>query len=139
MTFPKHIKKRDGSIDEFNSFKIKEAIFNAVREIYTEKPEPIVDEKRFEYVKKCLMKDYDLTEKELESRMIFYHTRMRPLSPDECGIVGPSTYIPNLLFNTGTGPWGFQAPVNSKIVTQMLLSADQPNIVSDYVIQSINP
>jgi len=44
MTFPKHIKKRNGSIDEFNSFKIKEAISSAVKEIYSEKSEPIIEE-----------------------------------------------------------------------------------------------
>jgi ribonucleoside-triphosphate reductase len=52
MSFPKHIKKRDGSIDEFNSFKIKEAIFNAVKEIYNEKPEPIVEEIYSEVINK---------------------------------------------------------------------------------------
>tara|TARA_Y100000310_G_scaffold306787_1_gene348246 strand:- start:10989 stop:14147 length:3159 start_codon:yes stop_codon:yes gene_type:complete len=44
MTFPKHVKKRSGMIDEFNSFKIKEAISNAVKEIYSEKSEPITEE-----------------------------------------------------------------------------------------------
>ena len=44
MTFPKHVKKRNGMIDEFNSFKIKEAISNAVKEIYSEKSEPITEE-----------------------------------------------------------------------------------------------
>ena len=52
MAFPRHIKKRDGSVDEFNSFKIKEAIFNAVKEIYTEKPEPIVEEIYSEVINK---------------------------------------------------------------------------------------
>ncbi|MFA7708132.1 MAG: anaerobic ribonucleoside-triphosphate reductase, partial [Candidatus Pacearchaeota archaeon] len=52
MTFPKHIKKRDGSIDEFNSFKIKEAISNAVNDFYTERPELIVEEIYSEVINK---------------------------------------------------------------------------------------
>ena len=44
MVFPKHIKKRDGKVDEFNSFKLKEAISNAVREIYKDNYESITEE-----------------------------------------------------------------------------------------------
>lgn len=44
MVFPKHIKKRNGSIDEFNSFKLKEAISSAVKTIFSDKPEPITEE-----------------------------------------------------------------------------------------------
>jgi len=44
MVFPKHIKKRDGRIDEFNSFKLKEAVSSAVKTLFSEKPEPITEE-----------------------------------------------------------------------------------------------
>jgi len=33
MLLPKHVKKRDGSLDEFNPIKIREAVYNAVRAV----------------------------------------------------------------------------------------------------------
>jgi ribonucleoside-triphosphate reductase (formate) len=33
MLLPKHVKKRDGSLDEFNPIKIREAVYNAVKTV----------------------------------------------------------------------------------------------------------
>ena len=52
MTFPKHIKKRDEKIDEFNPFKLKEAISSAVKEIYKNDYESVTDEIYSEVVNK---------------------------------------------------------------------------------------
>jgi len=58
MLLPKHIKKRDGSLDEFNPIKIRDAIYNAVKSTGLKDDEEIADA-IYSEVKKKLSDNFD--------------------------------------------------------------------------------
>lgn len=51
--------------------------------------EPFYDEKRWDYIKNCLAKDYGIKEDQVDKRVTKKWVGRRPLSPDGFEIIGP--------------------------------------------------
>ena len=99
---------------------------------------PFVDPKRVEFLKHQLCDDFGLDIEEVSSRMSLLKTGLRPVSPDEMNIIGPMTHFPNVILNTGYGPWGFHAFAGGKLVETIIEKTDN-KMFHPLVIEGIKP
>lgn len=53
-----------------------------------------------------MMKDFALSEEQLEKQMKMLSSCLRPISADEAPIIGPLSHFPNVILNVGYGAHG---------------------------------
>lgn len=102
--------------------------------------ESFVDPERLAFVKKCIQRDFGLSDDELEKRMIFYKTGLRPISPDEFSFIGPMTNFPNVILNTGYGPYGYNTFSGGKILESTVFrTGEAEKLLSKDIVDWVNP
>lgn len=96
--------------------------------------QPFVDQKRLKFLYKQLSQDYEIPLEEVEPRISKLRTGLRPISPDELNIIGPMKHFPNVILNTGYGPWGFYAFAGGKIVESLVEATGEAEQLFDPLV-----
>lgn len=81
---------------------------------------PFVDEKRIAFLHRQLSYDMGMPIEEVKQSISKMRPGLRPVSPDEMIIVGPMKHFPNVIINTGYGPWGFYCFAGGKVVESLV-------------------
>ena len=102
--------------------------------------EPAIDPKRRAFVHRILQRDYELTAEQVESRVHDFRAGLRPMSPDMRFVVGPLRAYPNVLVNTGYGPYGYMSVCGAKILESIVYGDPQSAaIFHEEVLKEISP